>query len=203
MFSRRPSRALKYQANICAVISLSPGGCWPSRPDQRTRVHRLHPAHQRPSRSSRRASVHPRHPDRRGVPHDTIDTAELCVSELVTNAVIPNRPAAELMARLHADVLTVSVRDSGGDSVVRAESFNDPLRVAGRGLSLVEALTTGLGDRARCRRHDGLVRAPERVGYCLTKVAPEVRLELRPHDRQQPRTGADRPCLALVRAPSE
>jgi anti-sigma regulatory factor (Ser/Thr protein kinase) len=138
-----------------------------------------------------------------GASRTTPSTAELCVSELVTNAVIPNRPAAELMARLHADVLTVSVRDSGGDSVVRAESFNDPLRVAGRGLSLVEALTTGLGDRARCPRHDGLVRAPERVGYCLTKVAPEVRLELRPHDRQQPGTGADRPCLALVRAPSE
>jgi anti-sigma regulatory factor (Ser/Thr protein kinase) len=67
---------------------------------------------------------------------------ELCISELVTNAVIHTGTAAELTARLDADVLTVSVRDSGGDSVLRAESFDDTLTVAGRGLSLVEALTT-------------------------------------------------------------
>jgi hypothetical protein len=41
------------------------------------------------------------------VPHDTIDTAELCVSELVTNAVIHTGTAAELTARLEADVLTL------------------------------------------------------------------------------------------------
>jgi anti-sigma regulatory factor (Ser/Thr protein kinase) len=76
------------------------------------------------------------------VPHDTMDTAELCVSELVTNAVIHTGTAAELTVRLDADVLTVLVRDSGRDSVVRAESFDDPLTVAGRGLSLVEALTS-------------------------------------------------------------
>ena len=76
------------------------------------------------------------------VTEDTIDTAELCASELVTNAVIHTGTAAELTVRLDDDVLTVEVRDSGGEGTVRAESLDDPLTISGRGLSLVEALTT-------------------------------------------------------------
>ncbi|NUR09750.1 MAG: SpoIIE family protein phosphatase [Nocardioidaceae bacterium] len=76
------------------------------------------------------------------VPEDTIDTAELCVSELVTNAVIHTGTASELSLKVVEDVLTVSVRDSGGADVVRAEALDDPLVISGRGLTLVDALTS-------------------------------------------------------------
>jgi anti-sigma regulatory factor (Ser/Thr protein kinase) len=79
----------------------------------------------------------------------------LCVSELVTNAVIHTGTTGELTARLHADMLTVSVRDS----VVRAELFHDPLTMAGRGLSLVEALTTAWATE-RCADGTTVRRAP-------------------------------------------
>jgi anti-sigma regulatory factor (Ser/Thr protein kinase) len=76
---------------------------------------------------------------------ETIETAELCASELVTNAVIHTGTAAEVTARLDTGVLTVAVRDGGGEEVVRPESLDDPLVVSGRGLGLVEALSSAWG----------------------------------------------------------
>ena len=73
---------------------------------------------------------------------DTIETAELCVSELVTNAVIHTGTAAELSARLDEDVLTVSVRDSGSEGTISRGALDDPLTISGRGLALVDALST-------------------------------------------------------------
>jgi serine phosphatase RsbU (regulator of sigma subunit)/anti-sigma regulatory factor (Ser/Thr protein kinase) len=72
---------------------------------------------------------------------DTIDTAELCVSELVTNAVIHTGTAAELTARLDDEVLTVSVRDQGGEGTISQGALEDPLTISGRGLALVDALS--------------------------------------------------------------
>jgi serine phosphatase RsbU (regulator of sigma subunit)/anti-sigma regulatory factor (Ser/Thr protein kinase) len=79
-----------------------------------------------------------------GVEDDTIEAAELCVSELVTNAVIHTGTSSEVTAQLDQDFLTVMVRDGGGIGSVRrvAAAPEDPLMVSGRGLGLVEALTT-------------------------------------------------------------
>jgi anti-sigma regulatory factor (Ser/Thr protein kinase) len=79
-----------------------------------------------------------------GVEEDTVGGAELCVSELVTNAVIHTGTSAELTAQLDAECLTVLVRDGGGTGTVRrrTHSLEDPLSVSGRGLGLVDAVAT-------------------------------------------------------------
>lgn len=80
-----------------------------------------------------------------GVTGDTSDTAQLCLSELVTNAVVHAGTTCELTVRLEEETLTVVVRDLGieddrqGDYLAVSED-EDPLRVAGRGLMLVDAL---------------------------------------------------------------
>ncbi|HYO41174.1 MAG TPA: ATP-binding protein, partial [Nocardioidaceae bacterium] len=77
------------------------------------------------------------------VEEDTLDAAELCVSELVTNAVIHTATAVELAVRLDADLLSVLVRDGGGVGTVQQRTLDeDPLTVSGRGLGLVEAMST-------------------------------------------------------------
>jgi serine phosphatase RsbU (regulator of sigma subunit)/anti-sigma regulatory factor (Ser/Thr protein kinase) len=76
------------------------------------------------------------------VDSDIRDTAELCVSELVTNAVIHSGTPPEVTARLDEEFLTVLVQDRGASgSVERAENF-DPMSVSGRGLTLIDALST-------------------------------------------------------------
>ena len=81
------------------------------------------------------------------VDEDPIDTAQLCLSELVTNVVMHAGTTCELTLRLDAQTLSVVVRDLGG-GVDRPGEFTpvelgedeDPLQVAGRGLMLVDAL---------------------------------------------------------------
>ena len=76
---------------------------------------------------------------------DVAATAELCVSELVTNAIVHAGGGSELRAILDS-VLTVSVRDHGGPADDAAPDDDpDPLRVHGRGLQLVEALADRWG----------------------------------------------------------
>ena len=74
-----------------------------------------------------------------------IETARLCLSELVTNAVVHSHGGCEVRVVLHDGVLTVSVRDSGIIGAVPLEPSGDPLAVHGRGLQLVEALTARWG----------------------------------------------------------
>jgi len=81
------------------------------------------------------------------VDEDPIDTAQLCLSELVTNVVMHAGTTCELTIRLDDDTLTVVVRDLGtetdrpGDyAPVELGEDDDPLQVAGRGLMLVDAL---------------------------------------------------------------
>ena len=82
---------------------------------------------------------------RAGVPDDVAATAELCLSELVTNAVVHAGGRSELRATLDT-ALTVSVRDRGGAAPDAAPDADpDPLRVHGRGLQLVEALADRWG----------------------------------------------------------
>lgn len=80
------------------------------------------------------------------------DTAQLCLSELVTNAIIHTDAGSELTVTLEREVLTVVVRDLGGegwrgahDPVAAASEDADPLRVFGRGLVLVDALADRWG----------------------------------------------------------
>lgn len=82
-----------------------------------------------------------------GVEDDPVETAQLCLSELVTNAVIHAGASSELTLALDDGLLTVAVRDHGGSggSVAQVVDDEDPMRVFGRGLVLVEALSDSWG----------------------------------------------------------
>lgn len=81
-----------------------------------------------------------------GVDEDTVDVAILCVSELVTNAVIHTDAGCDLRVMLDRGVLTTTVRDGGSNVVVHPSRVGvDPLAVHGRGLQVVEALSTRWG----------------------------------------------------------
>lgn len=81
-----------------------------------------------------------------GIDADTVDTAILCLSELVTNAMIHTDAGCELRVVLDRGVLTATVRDGGSSLVVDLGNITvDPLAVHGRGLQLVDALSTRWG----------------------------------------------------------
>ena len=82
-----------------------------------------------------------------GVDDDPVETAELCLSELVTNAVIHAGATSDLTLTLDDGLLTVAVRDHGGAGAASAQVVEDedPMRVFGRGLVLVEALSDSWG----------------------------------------------------------
>nr|WP_238338333.1 ATP-binding protein [Pedococcus badiiscoriae] len=83
-----------------------------------------------------------------GVDEGTVTNAILCLSELVTNAVMHTDAGCELRFVLHHGVLTGTVRDSGSNVVVDPGNVAvDPLAVHGRGLQLVDALATRWGSR--------------------------------------------------------
>ena len=76
---------------------------------------------------------------------EVVETAELCLSEIVTNAVVHAGGRSELRATVD-DALTVSLRDRGGPAPDAAPDDDpDPLRVHGRGLLLVDALADRWG----------------------------------------------------------
>ena len=76
------------------------------------------------------------------VDEDFIDTAELCVSELVTNAVIHSGTTSTVTVQADPEYLLVLVQDRGGRGAVRLPDELDPESVSGRGLSLVDALAS-------------------------------------------------------------
>jgi anti-sigma regulatory factor (Ser/Thr protein kinase) len=80
------------------------------------------------------------------VPEQAAEVAELCLSELVTNAVVHAQTSSVLTVALEEGALTVSVRDRGGaaESPVLVDD-EDPLKVFGRGLQLVDALADRWG----------------------------------------------------------
>ncbi len=89
------------------------------------------------------------------VEEDTVETAQLCLSEMVTNVVMHARTSSELTLHLEDGVLTVVVRDLGGSSragdptmPVGLGEGEDPLSVSGRGLMLVDALADRWGSEA-------------------------------------------------------
>jgi anti-sigma regulatory factor (Ser/Thr protein kinase) len=80
-----------------------------------------------------------------GVDPEASATAVLCLSELVTNAVIHADSGCAVRAMLEDDVLSITVRDHGLPNPASGELVEEPLRVHGRGLQLVEALATRWG----------------------------------------------------------
>jgi anti-anti-sigma regulatory factor/anti-sigma regulatory factor (Ser/Thr protein kinase) len=83
---------------------------------------------------------------------DVIDRAELLADELVTNAVVHARTSLRLRLELHGDLLHIAVHDAS-PRLLRLVP-DDPLGVAGRGLGVVERLSTASGVQ---RRPDGKV----------------------------------------------
>jgi anti-sigma regulatory factor (Ser/Thr protein kinase) len=80
------------------------------------------------------------------VDEGTIDDAVLCLSELVTNAVLHTGAGCEVRAVLDRGVLTTTVRDGGSSVVVDPRHVTvDPLGVHGRGLQIVDACSTRWG----------------------------------------------------------
>jgi anti-sigma regulatory factor (Ser/Thr protein kinase) len=84
-----------------------------------------------------------------GVERDVIDTAVLCVSELVTNAVIHAETECSVRVQMEQDVLTTTVRDHGSRDPAAVEELDDQLQVHGRGLEVVGALTSRWGYELR------------------------------------------------------
>lgn len=78
-----------------------------------------------------------------GVDDEVVETAQLCVSELVTNAVIHSGTPSKVTVRLDEERLLVSVQDGGSQGAVRQISDDDePMISSGRGLTIVDVLAT-------------------------------------------------------------
>jgi anti-sigma regulatory factor (Ser/Thr protein kinase)/anti-anti-sigma regulatory factor len=85
---------------------------------------------------------------RLALPDDgVIDRAELLADELVTNAVLHARTSLRLRLELYGDLLHVAVHDAG-PRLLRLVP-DDPHSEAGRGLRLVERLSTAWGVHQR------------------------------------------------------
>lgn len=76
---------------------------------------------------------------------ETTETATLCMSELVTNAVVHAASGCWVHVTHHGGTLTVAVRNAGSPSDLPDPEVRDPLQVHGRGLQLVAALATRWG----------------------------------------------------------
>lgn len=74
---------------------------------------------------------------------DVVATAQLCVTELVTNVLIHAGTPCRVTLHLDEGWLQVLVQDSGRHGVVQRADGHTPLDISGRGLALVEALTAG------------------------------------------------------------
>jgi anti-sigma regulatory factor (Ser/Thr protein kinase) len=84
-----------------------------------------------------------------GIDQVTSDTAQLCLSELVNNVIMHARSSSELTITLEDGVLRVVLRDHGGSRPGQPAAApvpdDDPLRVFGRGLTLVDAFADTWG----------------------------------------------------------
>ena len=106
-----------------------------------------------------------------GIDDDVAETALLCLSELVTNAVVHAGSPSDVTATLD-HVLTVTLRDHGGAGrETRVDPDPDPMRVHGRGLQLVDALADRWGAE------------PDATGTTVWFVLELDRPDKRPADR--------------------
>lgn len=76
---------------------------------------------------------------------DAVANAVLCISELVTNAIIHTHAGCEIRVALRDAILTVTVRDGGTTAAPPRSSGHNPLAVRGRGLEVVAALSARWG----------------------------------------------------------
>jgi anti-sigma regulatory factor (Ser/Thr protein kinase) len=85
--------------------------------------------------------------DEQAVDPETVDSAVLCLSEVLTNAVMHTSAPAHVRVSVDNDVLVVSVRDAGSHLGHRPDLLEpaETLPVSGRGLQIVEALSTRWG----------------------------------------------------------
>jgi anti-sigma regulatory factor (Ser/Thr protein kinase) len=74
------------------------------------------------------------------VDEEVVERAELCVSELVTNAVIHTGTSPTVSVSNDGESVLLTVHDTGSRSNIRSAEAVGPDGVSGRGLSLVEAL---------------------------------------------------------------
>jgi anti-sigma regulatory factor (Ser/Thr protein kinase) len=79
------------------------------------------------------------------VDEDCVDNATLCLSELVTNAVIHSHDGCRVRIVLQDGLLTITVRNWDSTHGASVTSVEDPLQVHGRGLQVVDALSTRWG----------------------------------------------------------
>jgi anti-sigma regulatory factor (Ser/Thr protein kinase) len=79
------------------------------------------------------------------VDEEVVDNATLCLSELVTNAVIHSHDGCLVRVVLHDGTLTTTVLSWGTTNAASVESVADPLQVHGRGLQVVDALAAQWG----------------------------------------------------------
>lgn len=80
-----------------------------------------------------------------GAPRGVLERAELCLSEVVTNAVLHARTPVGVLVALDGDRLRVVVEDGGRDQQVRRRAVPEPDEVGGRGLLLVDELSSEWG----------------------------------------------------------
>lgn len=78
---------------------------------------------------------------------DLLETVELLVSELVTNAVIHARSDVEVSVQLLADRVRIEVADESPEGIRRREPA--PEATSGRGISIVESMSLAWGVTAR------------------------------------------------------
>jgi len=83
-------------------------------------------------------------------PHgaDLAATVSLLVSELVTNVVLHARTTCTLALTLGEDAVRVEVTD-GSDRMPAASRVPDPLALSGRGMVLIESLSSRTGAEPR------------------------------------------------------
>lgn len=80
-----------------------------------------------------------------GVDREMTETATLCLSELVTNAVVHADSGCRVQVTWGAGTLTVEVRNPGSPPDLPEPDTSEPLQVHGRGLQLVDALASEWG----------------------------------------------------------
>lgn len=80
---------------------------------------------------------------------DAIERATLCLSELVTNAVVHAASGSWVRVTNDAGTVLVTVRSPGSPLHELDAGADDPLQVHGRGLQLVEALSSSWGSERR------------------------------------------------------
>lgn len=86
------------------------------------------------------------------VPLPARDSIVLLTSELATNAIVHARPPYELRLVQSAGLVHLEVTDCGGPGAVRLRR-PEPAEVTGRGLNLVDALSSGWGVDERPGAH--------------------------------------------------